>query len=98
GGVLAKELSGNGFRVVVLEQGPYLTEADFTHNEVEVVNRNQLTNHPELQPATFRRIPQEKAKRHRALVYGGMVGGSRRLAYSLRSPRASIKSISWMRQ
>jgi len=26
GGVLAKELSGNGFRVVVLEQGPYLTE------------------------------------------------------------------------
>ena len=33
GGVLAKELSTNGFRVVVLEQGPYLTEADFTHNE-----------------------------------------------------------------
>ena len=32
GGVLAKELSTNGFRVVVLEQGPYLTEADFTHN------------------------------------------------------------------
>jgi choline dehydrogenase-like flavoprotein len=25
GGVLAKELSTNGFRVVVLEQGPYLT-------------------------------------------------------------------------
>ena len=24
GGVLAKELSTNGFRVVVLEQGPYL--------------------------------------------------------------------------
>ncbi|MBI3406156.1 MAG: GMC family oxidoreductase, partial [Acidobacteria bacterium] len=29
GGILAKELSTNGFRVVVLEQGPYLTEADF---------------------------------------------------------------------
>ena len=43
---------------------------------MEVVNRNQLTNHPELQPATFRKIPQEKAKRHRALVYGRMVGGS----------------------
>ena len=29
GGILAKELSTNGFRVVVLEQGPYLTESDF---------------------------------------------------------------------
>jgi choline dehydrogenase-like flavoprotein len=76
GGVLAKELSTNGFRVVVLEQGPYLTEADFTHNEVEVVMRNQLTNHPKLQPTTFRKTPQDKAKHHRALVYGRMVGGS----------------------
>jgi choline dehydrogenase-like flavoprotein len=76
GGVLAKELSTNGFRVVVLEQGPYLTEADFTHNEVEVVNRNQLTNHPELQPTTFRKTPKDKAKRRRAFVYGRMVGGS----------------------
>ena len=63
GGVLAKELSTNGFRVVVLEQGPYLTEADFTHNEVEVLKRNRLTNHPELQPTTFRKTPQDKAKR-----------------------------------
>jgi choline dehydrogenase-like flavoprotein len=76
GGVLAKELSTNGFRVVVLEQGPYLTEADFTHNEVEVVMRNQLTNHPKLQPTTFRKTPQDKAKHQRALVYGRMVGGS----------------------
>jgi choline dehydrogenase-like flavoprotein len=76
GGVLAKELSANGFRVVVLEQGPYLTEADFTHNEIEVVNQNKLTNHPELQPTTFRKTPQDQAKPHRAFVYGRMVGGS----------------------
>ncbi|HXM92723.1 MAG TPA: GMC family oxidoreductase [Candidatus Dormibacteraeota bacterium] len=76
GGVLAKELSTNGFRAVVLEQGPYLTEADFTHNEFAVVNQNQLTNHPELQPTTFRKTPQDKAKRHRAYVHGRMVGGS----------------------
>jgi choline dehydrogenase-like flavoprotein len=76
GGVLAKELSTNGFSVVVLEQGPYLTETDFTHNEIEVVNRNQLTNHPELQPTTFRKRQQDKAKRHRAYIYGRMVGGS----------------------
>src|SRR5437762_11176574 len=76
GGILAKELSTNGFRVVVLEHGPYLAQADFTHNELEVLRRNQLTNHPELQPTTFRKTPQEKAMRHRALVYGRMVGGS----------------------
>jgi len=76
GGVLAKELSTNGFRVVVLEQGPYLTETDFTHNEVDVISQNGLTNHSELQPTTFRKTPQDKAKRHRAYVYGRMVGGS----------------------
>jgi len=46
GGIIAKELSQNGFRVVVLEQGPYLTEEDFTHNEIKVLNEDLLTNHP----------------------------------------------------
>src|SRR2546430_12927790 len=54
GGILAKELSTNGFRVVVLEQGPYLTEADFTHNEIEILALDKLTNHPKLQPTTVR--------------------------------------------
>jgi choline dehydrogenase-like flavoprotein len=76
GGVIAKELSTNGFRVVVLEQGPYLTEADFTHDEIEVMNQYQLTNNAKHQPMTFRKSPQDKAKRHRAFVYGRMVGGS----------------------
>ncbi len=76
GGILAKELSTNGFRVVVLEQGPYLTEADFTHNEVEVFAQDKLTNHPKLQPTTFRKTPDEKAKPQRALMYGRCVGGT----------------------
>ncbi len=76
GGILAKELSTNGFRVVVLEQGPYLTEADFTHNEVKVLAEDLLTNHPKLQPNTFRKTPDEKAKPQRALVYGRLVGGT----------------------
>jgi choline dehydrogenase-like flavoprotein len=76
GGILAKELSTNGFRVVVLEQGPYLTEADFTHNEVKVLGEDLLTNHPKLQPNTFRKTPDEKAKPQRALVYGRLVGGT----------------------
>jgi choline dehydrogenase-like flavoprotein len=76
GGILAKELSTNGFRVVVLEQGPYLTESDFTHNEVKVLGENLLTNHPELQPSSFRKTPDEKARPQRALVYGRLVGGT----------------------
>ena len=76
GGILAKELSTNSFRVVVLEQGPYLTESDFTHNEVEIFAEDKLTNHPKLQPNTFRKTPDEKAKPQRALVYGRCVGGT----------------------
>jgi choline dehydrogenase-like flavoprotein len=76
GGIIAKELSEHGFRVVVLEQGPYLTEADFTHNEVKVLNEDLLTNHPKLQPNTFRRTPDEKAKPQRAVLYGRLVGGT----------------------
>ena len=34
GGVMARELARNGFRVVVLEQGPYLHESDFKHDEL----------------------------------------------------------------
>ena len=76
GGVLAKELATNGFRVVVLEQGPYLTEADFSHDEIEILNQDKLTNHPKLQPNTFRKTPDEKARPQRALVYGRLVGGT----------------------
>src|SRR5499425_3156030 len=76
GGILAKELSQNGFRVVVLEQGPYLTEADFTHNEVKVFNEDLLTNHPKLQPSTFRKTSNEAAKVQRTIAYGRLVGGT----------------------
>ncbi len=76
GGILAKELSTSGFSVVVLEQGPYLTPADFSHDEVKIFGENLLTNHPELQPNTFRKTPDEKAKKQRALVYGRVVGGT----------------------
>ena len=76
GGILAKELSTNGFRVVVLEQGPYLKEADFTHDEIKVLNEDLLTNHPDLQPNTYRETPDQTAKRQRALFYGRIVGGT----------------------
>ena len=36
GGVLARELSQAGFSVVVFEQGPRLTVADFEHDELKI--------------------------------------------------------------
>ena len=76
GGVLAKELSTNGFRVVVLEQGPYIKPEEFSHNEIEVFAQHQLTNKPELQPITFRKTPDEKARLQPSVMYGRCVGGS----------------------
>jgi choline dehydrogenase-like flavoprotein len=76
GGVVAKELSTAGFRVVVLEQGPWRTEQDFVHDEIKIFNQNLLTNHPDVSPHTFRKTEQEKAKTQFALMYGRGVGGT----------------------
>jgi choline dehydrogenase-like flavoprotein len=76
GGVLAKELSSNGFRVVVLEQGPYLTPEDFVHNEIEIFENHRLTNNPRYQPVTFRKTPEENAQLKPSVMYGRCVGGS----------------------
>ena len=76
GGVLAKELSTAGFKVVVLEQGPWISPSDFSHDEIKVFLESQLTNHPDQQPQTFRKTPQDKAQKQRAVIYGRLVGGS----------------------
>src|SRR5262245_18704493 len=76
GGILAKELSTNGFSVVALEQGPYIHESKFSYDEIKILQEYFLTNHPKLQPNTFRKTPKEKAKPQRALVYGRAVGGT----------------------
>src|SRR3974390_91435 len=76
GGVLAKELSTNGFRIVVLEQGPYLRENDFTHDELKVFDQHFLTNDFRKQTTTFRPTPQDKSVAQPAVMYGRCVGGS----------------------
>lgn len=76
GGVLAKELSTNGFRVVVLEQGPYLTESDFIHDEIKVFQQHLLTNDWKTRPNTFRKTPKDQAKPKPSVMYGTIVGGS----------------------
>src|SRR3989442_2919432 len=74
GGIMAKELSTNGFRVVVLGQGPYLKESAFVHDEIKILREDLLTNHPELQPNTVRKTAAEKAKHQRPIAYGRWVG------------------------
>jgi choline dehydrogenase-like flavoprotein len=75
GGVIAKELSVAGFRVVVLEQGPYLKEQDYSHDEFKYTFQAGLTNDTALQPITFRRHEGETAKPQKAIAYGRQVGG-----------------------
>ncbi len=75
GGVLAKELSTNGFRVVVLEQGPRLGPGDFKHDEYWAFARNSLTNNWDDQPNTYRKTAQDKAEKKPAVWYGRVVGG-----------------------
>ncbi len=75
GGVLAKELSSNGFRVVVLEQGPRLEPGDFVHDEYWAFNLNALTNNWREQPNTFRKSENERAQTKPTVWYGRLVGG-----------------------
>ena len=75
GGVMAKELATAGFSVVVLEQGPYLREPDFKHDEFGVVYQSAMVNNYKQQPNTARKSESEKAKLMPAVGYGRQVGG-----------------------
>jgi choline dehydrogenase-like flavoprotein len=55
GGILARELASAGFDVVVLEQGPFRTSVDFTHDELAVMFLGELLGGgPEVSQQTFR--------------------------------------------
>lgn len=75
GGVLAKELSSNGFRIVVLEQGPRIEPGQFEHDEYWAFNLHALTNNLRLQPTTFRDSPDGAARVRQIITYGRLVGG-----------------------
>ena len=75
GGVIAKELSVAGHTVVVLEQGPYLRDNDFGHDEIKYTVQAGLTNDVKLQPITYRNHDTETAKPRKAIEYGRQVGG-----------------------
>ena len=75
GGVLARELSTAGFKVVVLEQGRYIDAKEFGHDEIAQTQEHALINDPRRQPQTFRKTPQDKAQHQTSAIYGCCVGG-----------------------
>src|SRR5262249_772241 len=82
GAVVAKELATAGLQVVALEQGPYLHEGDFEHDELKfkhifappAIGRDVLTRDHVLQPDTFRKTEKEKAVVVPFAEYGRCVG------------------------
>lgn len=79
GGIMAKELSTAGFSVVVLEQGPHLTAADFKHDEWSYDHSDGLTwGARQGHPQTYRRTEQDVAEfsPQTTLGYAHNVGGS----------------------
>ena len=75
GGVLAKELSTAGFKVVVLEQGRWIPPSEFGHDEISQRQEHALVNNFQRQPQTFRKTPQDKAEKQFSAIYGCCVGG-----------------------
>jgi choline dehydrogenase-like flavoprotein len=77
GGVMARELARNGFSVVVLEQGPWLTERDFAHDDFWELTRpdKALTNSRKDQPGTRRATDADESKPSGWNNYGRCVGG-----------------------
>ncbi|HSQ32840.1 MAG TPA: GMC family oxidoreductase [Gemmatimonadaceae bacterium] len=78
GGVLAKELSSQGFDVVVLEQGPWQQSAQFTHDELAVERQLAMLNRAFEPNQTFRTSADEppRVNAARGLLYRRAVGGS----------------------
>jgi choline dehydrogenase-like flavoprotein len=79
GGVMAKELSTNGFSVVVLEQGPRLETSDFRHDDLEEFFVGGLVGSLSDHPQSFRTSADQEAVPSfflPALFYAKAVGGS----------------------
>ena len=76
GGVMAHELARSGFSVVVLEQGPWLTEKDFSHDHQNDQYHPEKSLHRTAdQPQTFRAKEADTAKKGEYIDYGRVVGG-----------------------
>jgi len=62
GAVLARELSQSGFTVLVFEQGPRFSPADFEHDELKYFFLSGITVDPKISPQTFRKNADAAAR------------------------------------
>ncbi len=80
GGVLAMELAKAGFEVVVMEQGPFVQQTEFDHDELgHIFAQKYLGGSKGESPQTFRQSEDEEAVVRDLpppLLYARMVGGS----------------------
>jgi choline dehydrogenase-like flavoprotein len=75
GGVMAHELARSGFSVVVLEQGPWLTEKDFSHDPLNPDYHPAKSLSNELERQTRRANETETAEKGHWFGVGRCVGG-----------------------
>ncbi len=74
GGVMIKELTAAGFRVVALERGPHLQTSQFSDDELAVAVRDTLFSPDQLE--TFRRDEASPTRTGRFNGLGYCVGGT----------------------
>ena len=76
GGSVARELTREGFDVVLLEQGKAWGPEEMEHDELGAFMTGRWTNSDQTQPQTFRNTPDQKAERRQYLGYAMAVGGT----------------------
>lgn len=75
GGIVAWVLAEAGFRVTVLEKGPWLTETAFSNDDVKFGYRDFYTQDALIEPRTFRQSPQQTALVNHVSPLSRCVGG-----------------------
>lgn len=76
GGSMARELTRQGFDVVVMEQGRAIAPQEMQHDEVAAFFTEAWTNSSETQPQTYRQTAADPARRRNYLGYAKVVGGT----------------------
>lgn len=76
GGSVARELTRNGFSVVLLEQGRRVGPDDMEHDELGAFMWPRWTNDPALSPQTYKKGPDAKVEPHNFAQYARVVGGT----------------------
>lgn len=75
GGIAAWVLAEAGFRVTVLEKGPWLTETAFSNDDVKFGYRDFYTQDTLIEPRTFRQTPVQTAQVNHVSPLSRCVGG-----------------------